>query len=229
MKKKRAFSLGKCLIYPPHHRLRGAFAGADLAARSPSSRPFTGWSGSPSATDSEPTKGGSLLVGRMPTIQPSLGGRGTGAARRGWMRDASDKRGLPSSATLPLQRAHILGIVSQERLSDVGLSWLRGYRAASRPLGSKKTFFGHVGDARICSLGVRPKNLSASRAARLSVLKACFHLHLLTSSSAHSSGGASITVNTPSVPSSGKSRTATGSRFGPVRRYSKRYGVIPSA
>jgi hypothetical protein len=61
---------------PPHHRLRGAFAGADLAARSPSSRPFTGWSGSPSATDSEPTRGGSLLVCLLLTIQPSPMGKG---------------------------------------------------------------------------------------------------------------------------------------------------------
>ena len=48
-----------------------AFAGADLAARSPSSRPFTGWSGSPSATDSEPTQGGSLLVRVRASVQPS--------------------------------------------------------------------------------------------------------------------------------------------------------------
>ena len=82
------------------------------------------------------------------------------------MRDASDQRGLPNSVTLLLQRAQILGIVSQERFLGVELSWLRAYRGASRPLGSKKTFFGHVGGARICSLGVLSKNLSASRFAR---------------------------------------------------------------
>ena len=49
---------------------------------------------------------------------------------------ASDKRALPDSVTLMLQRAYLLGIVSQERFSDVGISWLRGYRTASRPLGA---------------------------------------------------------------------------------------------
>ncbi len=127
-----------------------------ISIKSPSSVGFA---------DSFPTQGGSLLVWLLPTILPSPGGRGTARNER-WMRDVSDKLMLPNSVTLLLQRAQILGIVSRERFLGVELSWLRAYRAASRPLGSKKTFFGHVGFRSLCSLNVRSKNLSVSRFAR---------------------------------------------------------------
>ena len=61
-----------------------------------------------------PPKGEAFWFGMLPSIQPSLGGRGTDGASRWWMRDASDKLMLPDFVTLTIHRVLKLGIVSQE-------------------------------------------------------------------------------------------------------------------
>ena len=98
-----------------------------------------------------PPKGEAFWFEFAPAFSLPHWGRGTARNER-WMRDASDKLMLPDFVTLTMHRAFKLGYISQERFSDVGLSWLRAYRGASRPLGSKKTFFGHVGGARFARL-----------------------------------------------------------------------------
>ena len=80
-----------------------------------------------------------------------------------------------------LQRAYILGNVSQERFSDVGISWFRASRGAGAGLLEICMHFSSSLRARaarlcvrpnnlcafrICSLGVRPKDFRATRFAR---------------------------------------------------------------
>ena len=57
--------------------------------------------------------GGSLLAGRRASVSLPHWGRGTARNER-WMRDASDKLMLPNFVTLLLQRAYLLGYISQE-------------------------------------------------------------------------------------------------------------------
>ena len=74
------------------------------------------------------------MVGVLPTIKPSLGGRGTARNER-WMRDASDKLGLPDFVTLTIHRAHILGYISRERFLELGLSQFPPRRSQTLPAG----------------------------------------------------------------------------------------------
>ena len=64
-------------------------------------------------TRSFPTEGGSLLLVAYQLFSLPPRGRGTARNER-WMRDASDQLMLPNSVTLLLQRAYVLGNVSQE-------------------------------------------------------------------------------------------------------------------
>ena len=99
-------------------------------------------------------------------------GRGTETPAFRWMRDVSDKLGLPCSVSLLLQRAYILGYVSQERFSDVGLSQFRACRGAGAGLLEICIHFSSSLRARAARLCVRPNSLSANRFARLAcVLK----------------------------------------------------------
>ncbi len=106
-------------------------------------------------------------------------GRGTGAARRGWMRDASDKLMLPNFVTLLLQRAYLLGYISQERFLGLALSQFRAYRGAGAGLLEICMHFSSSLRARFARLCVRPNNFCATRFARLAcVLITCVQLAL---------------------------------------------------
>ena len=131
--------------------------------------------------DSFPTEGGSLLVCRIPTFQHSpLVGKGDRSRKalvdEGCFRSAyASQLCITTVTACALTRICLAGgsqtVAERSRPSGewsgrrrtgglrpprkflgVELSWLRAYRGASRPLGSKKTFFGHVGGARFARL-----------------------------------------------------------------------------
>ena len=64
---------------------------------------------------------GKADAGAATNQKPSPRVRGTARNER-WMREVSDYLMLPYSVTLMLQRAHLLGYVSQERFLGLGIS-----------------------------------------------------------------------------------------------------------